>query len=47
VVAEVAKNYPQVQTLFTAQDLGGWDDIQTKFFVDGALFDKIQVASKV
>jgi sulfate transport system substrate-binding protein len=42
VVAEVAKNYPQLQTLFTVQDLGGWDAIQKKFFANGATFDKIQ-----
>jgi sulfate transport system substrate-binding protein len=42
VVAEVAKNYPQIQTLFTALDLGGWDAIQKKFFANGATFDKIQ-----
>ena len=42
VVAEVAKNYPQIQTLFTVLDLGGWDDIQEKFFANGATFDKIQ-----
>lgn len=46
VAEEVAQNYPQLQTLFTAQDLGGWDTIQQKFFVDGAIFDKIQAASK-
>ncbi len=48
VVAEVAKNYPQIQTLFTALDLGGWDAIEKKFFANGATFDKIQaqVASK-
>lgn len=46
VVAEVASKYPQIQTLFTAQDLGGWDGLQKKFFAEGALFDKIQVASK-
>ncbi|HEY9301703.1 MAG TPA: sulfate ABC transporter substrate-binding protein, partial [Phormidium sp.] len=32
VVAEVAQNYPQLETLFTVQDLGGWDDVQNKFF---------------
>lgn len=46
VVAEVASKYPQVETLFTAQDLGGWDIIQKQFFTDGATFDKIQTASK-
>jgi len=47
VAAEVAQNYPQLQTLFTIQDLGGWDTIQKKFFAEGAIFDKIQVASKI
>ncbi len=42
VVAQFAKNYPQVQTLFTVLDLGGWDAIQKKFFEQGATFDKIQ-----
>ena len=46
VVAEVASKYPQVKTLFTVQDLGGWDTVQKKFFVDGATFDKIQAAKK-
>ncbi|ARV61485.1 sulfate-binding protein [Nostocales cyanobacterium HT-58-2] len=46
VVQEVAKNYPQVQTFFTAQDLGGWELIQQKFFNQGAIFDKIWTASK-
>lgn len=45
VVEEVADQYPKVKTLFTAQDLGGWDTIQTKFFEDGAIFDKIQAGS--
>ena len=47
VVAEVAQNYPQIKTLFTVQDLGGWDTVQNKFFAEGAIFDKIQVASKL
>lgn len=47
VVAEVAQKFPQLQTLFTVQDLGGWDDIQTKFFAEGAIFDQIQVAGKI
>ncbi len=42
VVAEVAKKYRPIQTLFTALDLGGWDAIQKKFFEKGATFDKIQ-----
>jgi sulfate/thiosulfate transport system substrate-binding protein len=47
VVAEATKNYPQIQTLFTIQDLGGWDSVQNKFFKQGATFDKIQAADKV
>ncbi len=43
---EFAKKYPSVKTLFTAQDLGGWGDIQQKFFDDGAIFDKIQGSIK-
>lgn len=46
VVAEVASKYPPVKTLFTVQDLGGWDIVQKQFFGDGATFDKIQAASK-
>jgi len=47
VAEEVAQKYPQLQTLFTVQDLGGWDSVQKKFFAEGAIFDKIQVASKI
>ncbi|MBW4618295.1 MAG: sulfate ABC transporter substrate-binding protein [Cyanosarcina radialis HA8281-LM2] len=39
---EVASQYPPIKTLFTAQELGGWDEIQKKFFDDGAIFDKMQ-----
>jgi len=39
---EVAKQYKKLNTLFSVQDLGGWDNIQKKFFDDGAIFDKIQ-----
>lgn len=39
---EFVKKYTPIKTLFTAQDLGGWGDIQKKFFDDGAVFDKIQ-----
>ncbi|MBW4455701.1 MAG: sulfate ABC transporter substrate-binding protein [Nostoc indistinguendum CM1-VF10] len=46
VTQEVASRYPPIQTLFTSQDLGGWDIIQKKFFGDGAIFDKVQAASK-
>ncbi len=42
VEQEVASQYPKIKTLFTVKDLGGWDKIQTQFFDDGAVFDKIQ-----
>ncbi len=42
VAKEVESKFPKVKTLFTVKDLGGWDEIQTKFFEDGAVFDKIQ-----
>ncbi|MEG4107212.1 sulfate ABC transporter substrate-binding protein [Microcoleus sp. S13_C5] len=43
---EFVKKYAPIKTLFTAQDLGGWKDIQQKFFDDGAVFDKIQGSIK-
>ncbi|MBW4598253.1 MAG: sulfate ABC transporter substrate-binding protein [Calothrix sp. FI2-JRJ7] len=39
---EVKDKYPTVKTLGTVQDFGGWSQVQTKFFEDGAIFDKIQ-----
>ena len=42
VSKEFAKQYPPVGKLFTVSDLGGWDGVQTKFFDDGAEFDKIE-----
>ncbi|MDM9384109.1 sulfate ABC transporter substrate-binding protein [Chlorogloeopsis sp. ULAP01] len=47
VSQEVVKQYPPIKTLFTSLDLGGWDQIQKKFFVDGAIFDKVQTAKKI
>ena len=41
VAKEYASQYPVVKHLFTVQDLGGWDKVQTEFFDDGAIFDKI------
>ncbi|BCL33791.1 sulfate ABC transporter substrate-binding protein [Nostoc sp. MS1] len=46
VTQEVAAKYPKIYTLFTSQDLGGWDLIQQKFFDNGAIFDKVQAAKK-
>jgi sulfate transport system substrate-binding protein len=44
VAKEVASQFPQIKTLFTTQDLGGWSKIQDKFFADEAIFDRIQAA---
>jgi sulfate transport system substrate-binding protein len=41
VAKEYASQYPVVKHLFTVQDLGGWEKVQTEFFDDGAIFDKI------
>ncbi len=40
---EIADKYPKVKNLGTANDYGGWSEIDKKFFADGALFDKIQL----
>ena len=42
VAAEFASQYPKVKKLFTIENLGGWDKLQTKLFAEGAIFDKIQ-----
>ncbi len=34
--------YPKVKELATVKDLGGWSEINKKFFADGAIFDQIQ-----
>lgn len=39
---EVVAQYPAVPTLSTVQDFGGWEQVQKKFFEDGAIFDQIQ-----
>jgi sulfate/thiosulfate transport system substrate-binding protein len=41
VTKEVEKKFPKITKLYTAQDFGGWDAIQKKFFDDGAVFDQI------
>lgn len=46
VTKELANKFPKVTKLFKAQDLGGWDTIQKKFFDDGGVFDKIQATSR-
>lgn len=41
VAQEVADQYPPIKTLFTAQSLGGWDNIDKQYFADGGTFDQI------
>ncbi|MEH1768182.1 sulfate ABC transporter substrate-binding protein [Nostoc sp.] len=43
---EVTDKFPKVKTLGTVADLGGWSEIDKKFFADGGVFDKIQAANK-
>ncbi|WP_086763408.1 sulfate ABC transporter substrate-binding protein [Nostoc sp. 106C] len=42
IAKETESNFPKIKTLFKAEDLGGWDEIQKKFFDEGAIFDKIR-----
>jgi len=42
VSKEFADKYPTIKNLFTVKDLGGWSEIQSKFFDDGAIFDQMQ-----
>ncbi|QKD81752.1 sulfate ABC transporter substrate-binding protein [Thermoleptolyngbya sichuanensis A183] len=42
VAEKFADQFGKVDNLFTVADFGGWDDIQAKFFADGAVFDQIQ-----
>jgi sulfate/thiosulfate transport system substrate-binding protein len=46
VAKEYGSQFPKVQTLATAQDFGGWDIIQKKFFEDGGVFDQVQAIAK-
>jgi sulfate transport system substrate-binding protein len=43
---DFAGKYPKVKVLSTIKDLGGWDQVQTKFFADNALFDQIEAKIK-
>lgn len=39
---QFTEQFPAVKELATAKDLGGWSEINKKFFTDGAIFDQIQ-----
>jgi sulfate transport system substrate-binding protein len=43
--ADTAK-LPEVKTLASIKDFGGWDEVQKKFFEDGGEFDQTLAASK-
>ena len=43
---EFTSRYPQIKTLSTVQEFGGWDGVQKKFFADGAIFDQVQAQIK-
>ncbi|MGH7998905.1 MAG: extracellular solute-binding protein [Brasilonema sp.] len=38
---EFVDKYPQIKSLATANDYGGWNAIQEKFFNDNAIFAKV------
>jgi sulfate/thiosulfate transport system substrate-binding protein len=38
--------FPQVKTLGTVAEYGGWNDVQKKFFEDGGVYDKIEARKK-
>lgn len=46
VTQEVVSQYTPIKTLFTAQDLGGWDMLQKRFFETGAILEKVQANGK-
>ncbi|SKB14297.1 Sulfate-binding protein [Planktothrix sp. PCC 11201] len=37
-----SEQFPPIKQLFNAEDLGGWSNIQDKFFQDHGIFDQIQ-----
>jgi sulfate transport system substrate-binding protein len=45
VAAEYAERYPPLN-MVTIADFGGWDAAQTKYFADGAMFDRIFTPGK-
>lgn len=41
VAAEFRTQFPQVSRLYTIADFDGWDEVQRRFFADGAIFDQV------
>ena len=46
IAKEVDKKFPKISKLFTVKDFNGWDNVQKRFFDDGAVFDKIQAGAR-
>jgi sulfate/thiosulfate transport system substrate-binding protein len=44
VEAEYKDRFPKVDKLLTAKNFGNWGDIQSQFFADNAVFDRIQAS---
>jgi sulfate/thiosulfate transport system substrate-binding protein len=42
VYAQFAKQYPPIKKQFDISTFGGWNQVQTKFFADGGIFDRIE-----
>ncbi|HEY9624576.1 MAG TPA: sulfate ABC transporter substrate-binding protein [Crinalium sp.] len=43
---QFADKFPQIKTLGTIDEFGGWGEAQEKFFSDGGVFDKVQASIK-
>ena len=39
---KLSDTYPPVKNLSQISEFGGWNQVQKKFFADGAMFDQIQ-----
>ncbi len=46
VYQEFNQQYQKVDQRFSAQEIGSWKEIQSKFFAEGALFDRIEANLK-
>jgi sulfate/thiosulfate transport system substrate-binding protein len=42
VYQEFSQQYQKVEKPFSAAEIGSWSEIQTKFFGEGAMFDRIE-----
>ncbi|MFM6190546.1 sulfate ABC transporter substrate-binding protein [Planktothrix sp.] len=42
IEAEFVSQFPKIEKLFTIKDLGGWKQVDSQFFADGAFFEQMQ-----